>query len=275
MIIDVSPDGRYLLYGSDEKEQMNLYRYGTDSGGDGATDRLRPTDVERDVRSRRGANRLRDQRDRRPRQSGRLRGRRGRGRPAPPRSRRTRFGNGRRRRGPDGTSLLVEDNADNKPRAGVYDLERDTVRWLGDGEHVEYPSTFTLDGSHALVTRTRRAATVPVVYDLETGDGRELDLPEGVTTIARRSRPAVPRGRSRRPHAERRPTSESDSSHTTSKRTNTTFSSTRNTGTSTRRRSSVPSTSPTNPATGPSADCCTTPESDPVPTPRRPHEPRS
>jgi dipeptidyl aminopeptidase/acylaminoacyl peptidase len=86
--------------------------------------------------------------------------------------------------GPDGTRLLVEDNADDKPRAGVYDLERDTVQWLSDGEYVEYPSTFTPDGRRVLVTRTRRAATVPVVYDLETGTGRELDLPEGVTTIA-------------------------------------------------------------------------------------------
>jgi dipeptidyl aminopeptidase/acylaminoacyl peptidase len=82
--------------------------------------------------------------------------------------------------GPDGDRLLVSDNTDDLTRCGVYDLTDDSVTWLGDLTHEEHPECFGEDGDVVVASRTRDAATVPVVYDLETGEGRELDLPEGV-----------------------------------------------------------------------------------------------
>jgi len=82
----------------------------------------------------------------------------------------------------DGETLLVTDNTPDLGRAGVYDLAADEVQWLGDDTFQETPVTF-LGGDRALVTRARDAVTVPVVYDRETGEHRELDLPEGVTTF--------------------------------------------------------------------------------------------
>ncbi|MEF8808103.1 S9 family peptidase [Natronomonas sp.] len=82
--------------------------------------------------------------------------------------------------GPDGERLLVSDNTEDLTRCGVYDLTDDSVTWLGDLEHEEHPECFGEDGDVVVASRTRDAATVPVVYDLETGEGRELDLPEGV-----------------------------------------------------------------------------------------------
>ncbi|WP_115865025.1 S9 family peptidase [Halorussus litoreus] len=88
--------------------------------------------------------------------------------------------------GPDGR-LLVSDDAENFQRAGVYDLPTDSVTWFGDLDAEEQPVTFLPGGDRFLVQRTRDAAVVPVVYDVETGDGREFDLPEGVSTFTQRA----------------------------------------------------------------------------------------
>jgi dipeptidyl aminopeptidase/acylaminoacyl peptidase len=89
--------------------------------------------------------------------------------------------------GPDGDTLLISDNATDVTCAGVYDLDGGDVRWLGDGEYVEEPECFLLGGDRVVVSRKRDAVTVPVVYDVESGVGRELDLPPGVAHFGRRS----------------------------------------------------------------------------------------
>ncbi|WP_248515091.1 prolyl oligopeptidase family serine peptidase [Salinarchaeum laminariae] len=90
--------------------------------------------------------------------------------------------------GPDGDRLLVTDNSTDLSRVGVYDLESDEVTWYGTGEYEEAPVAFLEDDAGSadriVAVRTRRAAKVPVVYDLESGDGRELEVPEGVTIPA-------------------------------------------------------------------------------------------
>ncbi|AGN01763.1 dipeptidyl aminopeptidases/acylaminoacyl-peptidase [Salinarchaeum sp. Harcht-Bsk1] len=83
-----------------------------------------------------------------------------------------------------GEQLLLSDNVADMSRAGVYDFDAEEVTWYGDAEYEEVPVGFTDDESGILVVRTRRAAKVPVVYDLESGEGRELDVPEGVTVPA-------------------------------------------------------------------------------------------
>ncbi len=83
--------------------------------------------------------------------------------------------------GPDGDRLLVSDNTPDLGRAGVYDLDADAVTWLGDGEYDESGVTF-VDDERVLASREREAVTMPVVYDLASGEGRELDLPEGVAS---------------------------------------------------------------------------------------------
>ncbi|WP_121820636.1 S9 family peptidase [Halostella salina] len=82
---------------------------------------------------------------------------------------------------PDGDRLLVGDDESGVHRIGVYDLADDAVRWLSPGDHPESADAFTPDGSRVVGTRNRDAATVPVVYDVADGTGRELDLPLGFT----------------------------------------------------------------------------------------------
>ncbi|WP_277555458.1 prolyl oligopeptidase family serine peptidase [Halobaculum limi] len=85
---------------------------------------------------------------------------------------------------PDGDALLVSDNSPDKGRCGVYDFDTESVTWYGDGEFEESAGFFLPDGDRFLATRMRGAEDVPVVYDVETGEGRELDLPSGVASLA-------------------------------------------------------------------------------------------
>ncbi|MEZ3145457.1 prolyl oligopeptidase family serine peptidase [Halobaculum sp. MBLA0143] len=85
---------------------------------------------------------------------------------------------------PDGERLLVDDDTTDAARIGVYDLETDTVDWLSDGTEVVNAAAVLPGGERVLGIRTRRAAEVPVVYDVETGESHELDVPEGVVSLA-------------------------------------------------------------------------------------------
>src|SRR5699024_6852859 len=85
--------------------------------------------------------------------------------------------------GPDGESLLVSDNTEDFGRAGIYDIESEEMAWYGDLTAEEIPVGFLPDGERFLALRTREAAIVPLVYDGETGESHELDLPEGVSTV--------------------------------------------------------------------------------------------
>ncbi|WP_254863228.1 S9 family peptidase [Halovivax gelatinilyticus] len=84
---------------------------------------------------------------------------------------------------PDGDRLLVSDNTTDLGRVGVYDLESDEVTWYEDGQFEERAVTFLDDGSAVLANRTRDVRSVPIVYDLDSGTARELDLPDGVATL--------------------------------------------------------------------------------------------
>ena len=82
--------------------------------------------------------------------------------------------------GPDGDRLLVTDNTPDLSRIGVYDLESDDVTWYGSGEYEDGGQFFTEDGERIVGLRQRDAVSMPVVYDVETGDAVEFDLPDGV-----------------------------------------------------------------------------------------------
>ncbi|MFC7072349.1 S9 family peptidase [Halovenus rubra] len=82
--------------------------------------------------------------------------------------------------GPDGDRLLVSDNSTDLGRIGVYDLDSEEVSWLGKGEYEEAPKGFMPDGDRVLGYRSREAEVSPLVYDLETGEATEFDLPDGV-----------------------------------------------------------------------------------------------
>jgi len=91
---------------------------------------------------------------------------------------------------PDGSRLLVSDNSQDLGRSGVYEFETGEVTWYGS-EDSESPVAVLDDGDRFLAHRTRDAAVAPVVYDVDAGTSRELDLPEGVAAFSGTGRTQV------------------------------------------------------------------------------------
>ncbi|MFB6187799.1 MAG: prolyl oligopeptidase family serine peptidase, partial [Halobacteriaceae archaeon] len=86
--------------------------------------------------------------------------------------------------GPDGEQILIQDNTEDLERAGIYTLDTDEIQWYGNDEFSESPVSFLPNGDRFLATRYREAVTVPIIYDVESGESRELDLPDGVSAFA-------------------------------------------------------------------------------------------
>ncbi|QSG02223.1 S9 family peptidase [Natranaeroarchaeum sulfidigenes] len=97
--------------------------------------------------------------------------------------------------GPDGERLLVVDNTEDLGRVGVYNLGSDDVTWFGTGEYEEGGVTFHPDGERIVASRDRDAVSVPVVYDLDSEEGRELDVPEGVASFGQTGEVVLADGR--------------------------------------------------------------------------------
>ena len=93
--------------------------------------------------------------------------------------------------GPDGERLLVSDNTEDLGRIGVYDLGTDEIEWLGDGEYEEGAEAFLPDGERVIGIRSREAESIPIVYDLETGESEEFDLPDGVAGFGMAGNPVI------------------------------------------------------------------------------------
>jgi len=82
----------------------------------------------------------------------------------------------------DGERLLVFDNTPGMGRSGVYNVESGEISWFSDPETEESP-VFFVDERRFVATRNREGCVIPVVYDIETGESREFDLPAGVATF--------------------------------------------------------------------------------------------
>ncbi|WP_224268106.1 S9 family peptidase [Haloprofundus salinisoli] len=180
---DVTDDSRYLLYRSDANQQMNVYRYDTESGEtEQLTEYAFPValasfspDGDRIAYAANETENLEnydayvmnaDGSEKRKLDVGTV------GTEVGPSDWH-----------PDGDAVLVTDNSGDLGRVGVYDLDTGGVTWLGDGEHEEAAVTFGPDGDRVVAKRMREAGTLPVVYDLETGESEEFELPEGVANV--------------------------------------------------------------------------------------------
>ena len=192
---DVTDDGRYVLYASDESAQMNLYRYDTETdetrqltafeqparGGSFSPDGDRVAFVSNESDDLANRDTYIVDADG--------------GDPTRIDVPETTDGASTTLAewGPDGDRLLLSDDSADTSRIGVYDLTTETVTWLGDGTHEERAAGFSPDGSLALGVRVREAGVVPIRYDLTgvdaaTGEessttATEFDVDDGVAVV--------------------------------------------------------------------------------------------
>lgn len=92
---------------------------------------------------------------------------------------------------PDADRLLIGDNTPDLSRCGVYDLETNSVTWVGHDGYEEAPECFLPDGERFIGIRTRETLVVPVVYDPATGEAAEFDLPDGVAGFGQNGTPVL------------------------------------------------------------------------------------
>ncbi len=83
---------------------------------------------------------------------------------------------------PDGNRLAVTSDAAGVDRPGILDIETGEVRWFGEGEIEETAAGVSKDGKWLLTLRNRDATIGAVLYEIDTGRPREIDLPVGVAS---------------------------------------------------------------------------------------------
>ncbi|WP_459988029.1 S9 family peptidase, partial [Natrinema sp. JCM 9743] len=181
---DISPDGQYVLYASDEGEQLNLYRYDTYANRtDQLTDSTNPisqarysldgtkiayatTDSDTEGESVYLAN-----------ADGTSPTRLSIGAPES----QTELAAW----GPESEKLLIGDDANGWNQAGIYSVSDNTVKWLGEAEYDETPLVFDPEGNSVLALRSRNATSMPIRYHLNSGGVELLSLPDGVSFFPR------------------------------------------------------------------------------------------
>jgi len=81
---------------------------------------------------------------------------------------------------PDGNRLAVTSDASGVNRPGVLDIGTGKVRWFGEEGIEESASGLSEDGRWLVALRNADATIRPVLYDVDTGIAKELDLPAGL-----------------------------------------------------------------------------------------------
>lgn len=85
---------------------------------------------------------------------------------------------------PDGRRMAITSDADGAWRPGILDLQTGAVRWLGRDGVEEYAGRFSAKGRWLSALRNQDSAFIPVLYDVESGQERILNLPPGVAAGA-------------------------------------------------------------------------------------------
>ena len=81
---------------------------------------------------------------------------------------------------PDGKRLAITSDASGVERPGILDVETGKVRWFGVEGVEESASGLSKNGKWLVALRNQDAVVQPVLYEIETGDARLLDLPTGL-----------------------------------------------------------------------------------------------
>ncbi|MBD3191635.1 MAG: prolyl oligopeptidase family serine peptidase [Candidatus Heimdallarchaeota archaeon] len=81
---------------------------------------------------------------------------------------------------PDGKSFAFFSDASGLNQVGIFTIETKEINWLSDGTADELGGTFSPNGKHLAVLRNHEATIKPLIYDLETGEKRELKIPSGL-----------------------------------------------------------------------------------------------
>ena len=81
---------------------------------------------------------------------------------------------------PDGKSFAFTSDASGVEQVGIYSLETEEIKWLGEGKSQEYGVKFSPSGKLFTIIRNHEATIKPYIYNLESGECRDLKIPDGL-----------------------------------------------------------------------------------------------
>jgi dipeptidyl aminopeptidase/acylaminoacyl peptidase len=80
---------------------------------------------------------------------------------------------------PDGRRLAATSDASGQNRGGIVDIQTGDVRWYSPEGIEEHALRFSKNGRWLVTIRNEESKVRPILYDVETGNARELKLPAG------------------------------------------------------------------------------------------------
>ena len=85
----------------------------------------------------------------------------------------------------DGSMVLITSDYSGTHRAGIYHLEEDEIKWIGDGTSEEEGVCFAADDSSVIIVRHADAESKLVVFDIASGESTLLRLPPGISSAGK------------------------------------------------------------------------------------------
>lgn len=82
---------------------------------------------------------------------------------------------------PDGKLFSFSSDISGLNQVGIYLIKSGEIRWLSNGLWDEQGGEFSPDGKSVLCIRNREATLSPVIYNLKSGECKELKLPAGIS----------------------------------------------------------------------------------------------
>jgi dipeptidyl aminopeptidase/acylaminoacyl peptidase len=80
---------------------------------------------------------------------------------------------------PDSRRIAATSDASGQNRAGTVDIETGEVRWYSPEGIEEHALRFSRNGEWIVTIRNHESEVRPILYDVESGEARELKLPAG------------------------------------------------------------------------------------------------
>ncbi len=85
---------------------------------------------------------------------------------------------------PDEKYLSISSDEIGIYQSGIFNLETEEITWLGEGKYEETVSRFSADSKKIVVHQNHESEIVPIIYDIESGDAKKLPF-KGLTYYTR------------------------------------------------------------------------------------------
>ncbi len=81
---------------------------------------------------------------------------------------------------PDSKSFAFQSDASGVEKVGIFNIETEEIKWLSEGKDIEYVGKFCPEGSQLAVLENTESTIKPIIYNVETGEKKELKIPQGL-----------------------------------------------------------------------------------------------